>query len=122
MQQKTEPRLTKTGHYTLEVSNPVSVPAQTTLQSAPRLADLNGKTICEVWNGPGWRAPETFPYIEELLKARFPDINIIPYTEFPPYYVGPEGAYGVVIKEDPAKIAPVIKEKGCDAVILGNGG
>jgi len=107
--------------YTLEAMNPVSLPAPLSLQSAPRLEDLSGKTICEVWNGPHYRAKETFSYVEELLKRQFPDIKIIPYTEFPPYE-RPGSAQGVTLYEKPSEIIPVIKDKGCDAVILGNGG
>ncbi len=113
------PGLSGAKGYTLEVSNPVSIAPSVTLQSKSRLPDLNGKTICEVWNGQHWRAPETFPYIEELLKRRFPDIKIIPYTEFPPYE-GPVRELTLFGK--PSEITPLVKEKGCDAVILGNGG
>ena len=104
--------------FSLEVSNPVSVPALPRLKNAPRLPDLNGKPICEVWNGPHWRTKETFPYIEELLKMRFPNIKFIPYSEFPPYE---EPDTSVTLYGKPEEITPVIKEKGCDAVILGNG-
>ena len=50
---------------------------------------------------------------------RFPNIKIIPYTEFPPY-AGPLKEWTLYAK--PGELPPVIKEKGCDAVILGNGG
>ena len=40
---------------------------------APRLPDLNGKTICELSNGSGWEINRTFPLIRQLLKrADFP--------------------------------------------------
>jgi hypothetical protein len=49
---------------------------------APRIKDLSGKTVGEIWNGV-FRGDETFPVVRELLKQRFPGINVIPYTEFP---------------------------------------
>ena len=77
---------------------------------APRLPDLNGKTICELSNGSGWEINRTFPLIRQLLKERFPDIRIIPYTEFP------SGVHEIDIDD----IGNVITAKGCDAVIGGN--
>jgi len=51
---------------------------------ATRLTDLKGKTIGEISNGEhgGWEVDRTFPMIRQLLEKRFPDIKIIPYTEF----------------------------------------
>ncbi len=75
---------------------------------APRLLDLSGKTICEL-SDLVWEDYRTFPLIRELLQRRFPDAKIIPYTEFP-------SIYGV--KAD--VLSKVVKDKGCDAVIVGN--
>ena len=47
---------------------------------SPRLADLNGKTVAEVWNGV-FKGDQTFPVIRKLLKQKFPSINIIPFTD-----------------------------------------
>ena len=77
---------------------------------APRLPDLNGKTICELSNGSGWEINRTFPLIRQLLSARFPAIRIIPYAEFP------SGVHEIDIDD----IGNVITAKGCDAVIGGN--
>jgi len=55
--------------------------AEVTQLFAPRLADLNGKTICEVSND-SWEAQRTFPLIRALLQKQFPTAKIIPYTEF----------------------------------------
>ena len=118
MQQKTEPRLTGKEHYTLEVSNPVSVPAQTTLQRAPRLADLNGKTVCEVWNG-SFKGEVTFPVIRELLRKRYPHVKVIPYTEFPTQRI--QGSTRE-LQERVQTAVTLAVEKSCDAVISGNGG
>ncbi|MBI2847694.1 MAG: hypothetical protein HYX83_00810 [Chloroflexi bacterium] len=119
LQEQTARSVSKGRGYRLEVLNPLSMEPNATLSAKPRLNDLNGKTICEVWNGAHWRAPETFPYIRELLKQRFSDIKFIPYTEFPPYS-GPVRELTLYGKSE--EITPVIKERRCDAVILGNGG
>jgi len=75
---------------------------------APRLADLSGKTICEL-SDRVWEDFRTFPLIRELLQKRFPDARILPYTEFP-------SAYGVSAEV----LSQVLNEKGCNAVIVGN--
>ncbi len=56
---------------------------QVTPLHAPRLADLNGKTICELSND-NWEWQRTFPVIRELLQRQFPTAKIIPYTELRP--------------------------------------
>ncbi len=124
--------------YTLEVMSPVSK-ASVSFQNAPRLGDLNGKTICE-WisrrqqvsgatkaGEPArevghWRENEIFPVIEELLKKRFPNIKIVPGADLPCYE-----DYGSLFERKLSQqekldvITTAMKEHGCDAVILGNG-
>ncbi len=75
---------------------------------APRLASLSGKTICELSN-LAWESARIFPLIRELLQKRFPDIKIIPYTEFP-------SMYGI----KPDILTQLLKEKGCEGAIVGN--
>jgi hypothetical protein len=60
-----------------------------------------------------------FPVYRELLRARFPGVRIIPYTEFPvsPWKGAPEHQ-----REVARQIAKIAKDKGCDALISGNGG
>lgn len=82
---------------------------------APRLPDLNGKTICEVWNG-GFRADTTFPLIRELLEKRYPKLKVIPYTEMPA--VTPFGDVDKMCTE----LREALSQEGADAVISGNGG
>ena len=82
---------------------------------APRPDTLNGKTICELNDGV-FRGEMTFPRIRELLKKRYPEINIVPYTEFPPL--------DVVRKiEEVLQVLPeLLRQKNCDALIAGNAG
>ncbi len=82
---------------------------------APRLGDLNGKTVCEVWNGV-FRGDALFPIIRKQLKKRYQGVNVIPYTETPLFTMG----------EDTNKICEDLKvflsQKRCDALIAGVGG
>jgi len=95
---------------TLEVYNPTGA-IQVSYLFAPRLADLNGKTICEV-SDDGWEAYRTFPAFREALQEKFPTAKIIPYTEFP------VGTYEI----DVDNIGDLLKKKGCQAAIVGNAG
>lgn len=84
---------------------------------APRLNDLSGKTVGEIWNGV-FKGDVTFPIIRELLRKKFPDTKVIPYTEFP-FFPGDDRPHAQ--QEVARHIAALAKEKGCDAVISGNG-
>lgn len=102
----------------LEVLSPIGVEVVEKSTSAPRLETLNGKTIGETWN-EDFKGDFMFPVYRELLKARFPGVKIIPYTEFPvsPWKGSPEHQ-----RESARQIAALAREKGCDALISGNGG
>ncbi len=101
-------RAVEAGPVTLEVYNPAGA-TETTELYAPRLADLNGKTICELSNG-AWQHDRIFPVIRTLLKERFPDATIVPYTEFP---------IGNITIDIAENIGEILKERGADAVIGG---
>ena len=105
--------LKETKVVTLEVYNPTGA-FKATQDFAPRVADLHGKTICELSNG-AFQADRTFPVIRELLQKMFPTAKFIPYTEFP---IGNVAATG----PDNDKTADMVKARGCQAVIVGNGG
>ena len=81
---------------------------------AARLPDLNGKTICELWNHM-FRGEVTFPKIRELLRKQYPRVKFIPYTELPNTH-GPDEAKMITT------LADLLLKKGCNAVISGNGG
>ncbi len=94
----------------LEVFNPTGA-IEVTETFAPRIDTLHGKTICEISNG-AWEDHRTFPLVRELLQRQFPTAKFISYTEFP---VGTS-------KIDNDKVAALIKQKGCQAAIVGNAG
>lgn len=82
------------------------------LTYAPRLPDLNGKIIGEISNR-AWEADRMFPALRELLKKRYPDIRIIPYTELP------NDSANLVDNEE---LPNIVAAKGIDAVIGGSAG
>jgi hypothetical protein len=85
--------------------------------AAPRLDTLEGRTIGEFWNGV-FKGDQTFPVIRRLLEARFPSLKIVPFTEFPH---APGSDHPAQQRALAQRMAALAKEKGCDAVISGNG-
>jgi hypothetical protein len=75
---------------------------------AARLDSLEGKTICELSND-SWGAAFHFDYLRELIQREYPTATIIPFTEFP-------------TEIDSDEVADMVKERGCDAAIIGNAG
>jgi hypothetical protein len=105
-------------HQVYEVVSPLGDPVVAMITMAPRLDTLEGKTIGELWNG-GFRGDESFPIIEKLLQERYPTVKLIPYTEFS---VSTIASLHPEEKEKTLEaLRTELKEKGCDAVITGNG-
>jgi len=86
--------------------------------AAPRPESLDGMTIGEMWNGD-FKGDFTFPIIRELLAERYEGIKIVPFTEFPYSTIRGTAEHQRDIDDQMLALA---KEKGCDAVIAGNGG
>ena len=101
----------------IEVVSPLGLDAIERVGAAPRMERLDGKTIGEIWNGV-FKGDVTFPVIRRLLKQRYPGLNIIPYTEFPH---APGSDHPAEQREHARRIAALAREKGCHAVISGNG-
>ena len=107
----------KDGVY--EVVSPVGETTVEMLPPTPRLDTLEGKTICEV-SSEIFKTEVTFPKIRELLKKKYPGVKVIPYTEMPVCTIetmGPDTRAKTI-----KSLIAAFKEKGCDAVISGNGG
>jgi hypothetical protein len=100
------------GAVTLELYDPAGA-SEVTILHAPRLDTLAGKTICELADNQ-WESWRTFPLIESLLKRQFPTSKIIPWDAFPN-----DGDHNY---PNWAAHPGILKEKGCDAVIVGNAG
>jgi hypothetical protein len=85
---------------------------------ASRLDTLAGKTVCMVWNH-AFKADVTLPAIGEALKKRYPGVKIIPYYAMP---VAPLPETPGSPRKESKALQAAFKAKGCDAVIVGNGG
>ena len=101
----------------LQVLSPAGLAVVAPGGSARRIDSLDGKTVGEVWNGV-FKGDFTFPIIRKLLLAKYPRLKIIPYTEFPHL---PGSDHPARQRELARRIAVIAQEKGCDAVISGNG-
>lgn len=101
----------------IEVVSPAGQPTVASRGAVARLPDLNGKRVAEIWNGV-FKGDQTFPIVREALRARYPGIEIVPYTEFP-HVSGDDrpNAQAAVGRE----LAALARDKRCDAVISGNG-
>ena len=102
----------------LSVLSPIGAEAVEQKNLAKRLETLNGKVVAEVWN-EDFKGDIMFPIYRELLKERFPEVKIIPYTEIPAASLKGTPSYQ---KQVLADIIQALKDKGADAVITGNGG
>jgi hypothetical protein len=101
----------------IEVVSPLGRDTVKRTGAAPRLETLHGKTLGEVWNGV-FKGDVTFPIIRKLLQTRYPDLKVIPYTDFPH---APGSDNPARQRELAQQIATLAREKGCHAVISGNG-
>jgi hypothetical protein len=109
----------------MEVAKPLGEFAVKTVPIAPRLDTLDGKTICELSSNM-YNVETSFPILREMLRERYPGIRVIPFTEMNEGL--PESTvmtYSGKTADQEQKIDAVValaKKKGCDAVIIGNGG
>ncbi len=94
---------------TLEVYDPTGA-FEVTQLFAPRLDDLNGKTICEISDNL-WETQRTFPLIRGLLQKQFPTMKVIPYDKLPE-----------ATTDAASKLGEAVKAAGCQGVIVGNAG
>jgi len=102
-----------------EALSPVGASTVEKKPLAPRLSDLNGKTVCEL-DGGMFRAHETLPIIRQLLKKRYPEVKFIFAGEIKPPDLE---AQAISQKEKSLEAFRIdLMEKGCDAIIVGNGG
>lgn len=100
----------KNNKTTLEVHDPAGL-VEATGRRAAGLGDLKGKTIGFLSNGV-WESERVLTLVAELLARRVPGVRIIPYTDMPT----------VEDVDQFLENIGVIKDNGCDAVILGNAG
>ena len=92
---------------------PLSRKAVKRTAAAPRLPDLNGKTICELWDVI-FRGEMIYPLVREYIRARFPAVKFVPYSEFGNFH-------GAREHEVSAKIPDKLHMHHADAAIVGIG-
>ena len=100
------------------VISPEGLPLGLANRISPHIDSLDGKTIGEVYNNH-FRGELMFQTYRRLFREKFDGVKIVPYDEFPIVYVGGDPASQKKIARE---IAAIAKEKGCDALITGNGG
>ncbi|MBI2910378.1 MAG: hypothetical protein HYX92_22260 [Chloroflexi bacterium] len=96
-----------------EVVWPLGKMAYETLPLPRRIAGLEGKTVCELWDWR-FRGDEVFPILRALLARRFPGIQFVDYTAF-------GDTHGPKEREIIAGLPEMLRKLGCDAVISGVG-
>ena len=94
--------------HVLEVYDPSGATEITKLH-APRLDDLDGKTIA-LLSDDMWQTHRMLPLLKQLLERHHPGVTVIPETEFP------MGSRAI----DDEAMADSMVELGVDGVIVGN--
>ncbi|MGA2462980.1 MAG: hypothetical protein ABSH06_01325 [Thermodesulfobacteriota bacterium] len=79
---------------------------------ARRLDTLEGKTICELWDGL-FRGDEIFLMLEELISEQYSGVTFVRWTQLPR-----DGDHGF---PDWKAHPNLLTEKGCDCVIVATG-
>jgi hypothetical protein len=78
-----------------------------------RVADLRGKTICEIWDHV-FRGEQIFPIIRATMQKLYPGVRFIEYDKF-------GDTHGPRQKQVLEALPGLLKQYGCDAVISGVG-
>ena len=97
------------GYY--EAHWPRSPRQQLTRELAPRLDDLDGKTVAQLWDEL-FKGDQVFELLEEGLKKRYPNINFVSWKVFGSTHGGNEKAALAALPEK-------LREYGVDAVMSG---
>jgi hypothetical protein len=100
------------------VISPEGLPLGEARNISPPLDTLEGKTIGEVYNNH-FKGELMFQTYRRLFREKFRGVKVVPYDEFPIVYVGGDPASQKKIARE---IAAIARQKGCDALITGNGG
>jgi hypothetical protein len=92
---------------------PLSRRAVKTAAAAPRIPDLNDKTVAELWDGI-FRGEVIYPLVRNYIKARFPRVKFVGHAEFGNFH-------GVHEHQVTAMVPEKLRAHGADAVIVGIG-
>lgn len=86
--------------------------SDTSAVSSP-VTDLDGKTICEVWDRQ-FRGDEVFAVVREKIQERYPEAKFIGNEAF-------GNIHGPDEREVLAALPGRLKQRGCDVVVSGMG-
>ena len=103
----------KNGEAQFDVLWPLGRRAVRAQKLAPRLPDLRGKTVGELWDYRR-RGEIVYPMIREHLRAHYPGIKFVEYSVFGNFHGGQQK--GII-----ADLAAKIRSNGCDAIVSGIG-
>ena len=92
---------------------PLSRRAVEDRNTAPRIPDLNGKVIGELWDVI-FRGETIYPQVREHVRVKFPGAKFVEYSEFGNFY-GPKR------QAISASLADKLRAHKVDAVIVGIG-
>ncbi len=104
---------TNTNEPRYDVLSPLSRKAVKSTEAAARVPDLNGKTICELWDVI-FRGETIYPLVRDYIRRRFPGVKFVTYEQFGNFHGAREAKVSAQI---PAKL----RAHGADAVIVGIG-
>ena len=92
---------------------PLSRKAVEATAAAARIPDLNGKTVCELWDVI-FRGETIYPLVREYIKARFPRVKFVGHAEFGNFH-------GAREHQVTAALPDKLRRHGADAAIVGIG-
>ena len=92
---------------------PLGRRAVTHCAAAPRLHDLNGKIVCELWDVI-FRGETIYPLVRDYLRRCYPEIKFVEYSHF-------GNVYGPYEKQVVAGLPELLRSHDADAVIIGIG-
>ena len=98
-----------TAEAAFEVVWPLGKLAAKPVVSAPPIVDLNGKTVCELWDGV-FRGDEIYPILRAELQKQFPGVKIVDYKTMGNTHDRNEREYV-------ANLPGLLRQHGVDAVI-----
>ena len=98
---------------TYDVLWPLGKLAYEPVPTAPRVADLKGKTICELSNYM-FRAEEILPIIRQAWREKYPGIKFVDYNE-----IG--NIHGWDEAEALENLPETLRKHGCDTAVSGVG-
>lgn len=102
----------------IAVISPRGLPQEGVRQISRHLDSLDGITIGEVYNNH-FKGELMFRTYRSQFSKKFKNVKVIPFDEFPIVYVGGDPA---TQKRVAKEVAALAKQRGCHAIITGNGG